>query len=96
MQRLDTILENNNISPIDYDHWVIDLQGAELLALKGAENSIKFCNSIYVEVSNVDIYKGGVKWEEIKLWLNNNNFYNVNKLDKDHTDILFVKKNNVI
>ena len=93
MKCLDNILKENNISPADYDHWVLDLQGAELLALKGAENSIKFCNSIYIEVSTINIYQGGVKWEEIKSWLNDKNFFHVNKLDKDHTDILFLRKN---
>tara|TARA_B110000305_G_scaffold192182_1_gene215196 strand:- start:742 stop:1449 length:708 start_codon:yes stop_codon:yes gene_type:complete len=91
MRKLDNVLEENQISLIDYDHWVIDLQGAELLALKGAENSIKFCNSIYIEVSNVDIYHGGVKWEEIKSWLNERNFFHLNTLDKNHTDILFIR-----
>ena len=34
---------------IPYDHWVLDLQGAELLALKGAENSIKFSSQNLIQ-----------------------------------------------
>ena len=29
----------------------MDIQGAELLALEGAKDSIKFCNSLEIEVS---------------------------------------------
>ena len=74
-----------------YDHWIIDLQGAELLALKGAENSLKHCKSMSIEVSTVDIYQGGVLWAELKEWLNKHNFYQSNKPNNIHTDILFKK-----
>ena len=45
--KLDTLLNSNNIDPKQYNHWIIDLQGSELIALKGAENSLKFCESIF-------------------------------------------------
>ena len=56
---LDTLLRNNNISAKDFDHWIIDLQGA---ALKGAENSLKSCKSIYIEVSKKIFYQNGCNW----------------------------------
>ena len=43
----------------NYDHWVIDVQGSELLFLKGAEKSLSRCRSIYIEVSNDQIYQNG-------------------------------------
>ena len=36
---IDTILKENNIDPNIYNHWNMDLQGAELLALKGSIKS---------------------------------------------------------
>ena len=36
MQTLDYIFSSNKINPGDYSHWIMDIQGAELLALKGA------------------------------------------------------------
>jgi FkbM family methyltransferase len=94
MFTLDTILKNNNISPEEYNHWVVDLQGSELLAFKGAEDALKSCNSISVEVSKVQYYEGGVLWNELVNWLNEKNFYsNVVSPEKNHTDILFKKKN---
>ena len=47
---IDTFVKNNNIDIKNYNHWVIDIQGAELLALKGAKDFQK-CNSILIEVS---------------------------------------------
>jgi FkbM family methyltransferase len=92
MKKLDTILKDQKISANEYDHWVIDLQGAELLALKGSENSLQYCKSMSVEVSTVDIYDGGVMWEELRLWLEKKNFFPNTKPEKSHTDVLFVKK----
>ena len=63
-------LMENNISASDYNHWIIDLQGGELLALKGAENSLKDCNSILIEVSRGEVYKDGAQFEEIQDFLN--------------------------
>ena len=48
---IDTFVKNNNIDIKNYNHWVIDIQGAELLALKGAKESLKKCNSILIGVS---------------------------------------------
>jgi hypothetical protein len=72
----------------------IDLQGAELLALKGAENSLEFCDSLLIEISKVDIYENGVLWPELKNWLIKRNFYPVTEPLENHTDVLF-KKNNI-
>jgi len=92
MSKLDTILSKNNINAKNYNHWIVDLQGAELLAFKGAENSLKFCNSISVEVSKVNYYQGGVLWDELSNWLNEKNFYQINSPEKNHTEVLFKKK----
>ena len=35
--RLDTLIRKNDIKIDDYNFWVIDLQGSELLALQGLE-----------------------------------------------------------
>ena len=89
MSKLDTFVKKNNIDISNYNHWVIDLQGAELLALKGGENSLKFCDSLLVEVSKVDIYESGVLWPELKNWLIKRNFYPIAEPLEDHTDVLF-------
>ena len=89
---IDTLVEKNSINIEDYDHWVIDLQGAELLALEGAVASLKFCKSMYIEVSKGDVYKKGAKWNEVLLFLEKNNYKQMCDLNSNHANILFVKK----
>ena len=89
---LDKLLSNNNINPKNFNHWIIDLQGAELKALKGSSESIKYCKSIYVEVSEKEFYKDGAKWDEINHWLNKKNFFSEKSPSSDHEDVLFVKR----
>ena len=91
MNRLDTIIERNKITTSEYDHWIVDLQGAELIALKGAVKALEDCKSISIEVSKVDIYDCGVQWDELKFWLNKQGFYSENDPESIHTDILFKK-----
>ena len=47
----DKFVEENNIDIEEYNLWIVDIQGAELLAMKGAEKSLKKCKSILIEVS---------------------------------------------
>ena len=75
-----------------YNHWILDLQGEELLALKGAEESLKDCKSLMIEVSKKRFYSGGVLWNEIKEWLSKKGFYQTREPENDEDDILFVKK----
>ena len=65
-QKFDTIVKKNFIELNNYNFWVIDLQGSELLALNGAIDSIKKCKSILIEVSKSDYYSNGAKWDELK------------------------------
>ena len=51
---LDDFLEKNYIDTKKYNHWVIDVQGAELDVFKGATKNLKFlglnyCRSKYRE-----------------------------------------------
>ena len=55
---VDTFLESNNIQAELCNFWNFDIQGAELLALKGASASIKFAKALYLEVNEKELYKG--------------------------------------
>ena len=92
MVTLDYFIEQNSINLKDYNHWVLDVQGSELKCLEGARDSIKFCKSIFIEISKKQYYKGGVLWNELKNFLEKNNFVLVNEPKTDHTEALFLKK----
>lgn len=93
MIRLDTLLSANNIPAANYDFWVFDLQGAELLALQGAGDLMQTCTALYTEVSTVDVYQGGVLWHELDRWLEQIGFIPLWEPDKQHDMVLFVQQN---
>lgn len=88
--RIDTLLSANNVNSAEFDFWVVDLQGAELLALHGAEQALANCNVMLIEVSEVEVYKGGVLWEELQQWLRTKGFTPIWLPEIPHDDILFV------
>jgi FkbM family methyltransferase len=55
---VDSFFKRNELDPTKYNLWNIDIQGAELLALKGGVESLKHVDIIYVEVNEKEMYKG--------------------------------------
>jgi FkbM family methyltransferase len=86
---LATFFKIKKLEPKLYNFWVIDVQGAELLALKGAKRILDFCKYLYVEVSLKDFYKGGVKFNNIKKWLEKRGFRILLQPKGVHTNVLF-------
>jgi FkbM family methyltransferase len=76
--RLDTIMKKYNIPRVDFI-WM-DLQGAELLALKSLGDYLKDISYVYTEVSYKAIYTGQVMFNELNNFLVSNNFILKNKL----------------
>ena len=92
MMTLDEIIKKNKINIKNYDYWIMDIQGAELLALKGAKESLSFCKSIQIEISKKNYYQNGAKWLDIKNFLELNKFTLIKEPLYDHTEVLFIKK----
>ena len=91
---IDDWAKENNIKKIDF-LW-LDLQGMELLTLKGAQNILKTVTVIYTEVSLVENYEGGSLYPELKEFLVSNGF-EVKREDlpwDDGGNVLFVRKLN--
>ena len=55
--RLDTFFKQHNLEGSKYNFWNIDIQGAELLALKGSVENLKYVNVICVEVNINELYE---------------------------------------
>ena len=91
-KKFDTLVEEILLNISDYNFWILDLQGAELLALKGAKQSLKKCKSILIEISKEEYYINGAKWEELKYFLNEFGFHNKWEPKSSHSDVLFAKK----
>ena len=90
MVRLDGMFTSTELSM--YKHWVIDVQGAELLVLKGAGQLLTNVTSIEIEVSTKDEYSGGAKWHEIRDFLDDFGFFPLwLPKENSHEDVFFVK-----
>lgn len=76
--RLDTVMREYNISGVDII-WM-DLQGAELLALKGLDTHLKTLKYLHTEVSHKEIYSGQVMFQEFDDFMKQNHFSMKNHL----------------
>lgn len=74
---IDTFFERNNLDASKCDFWNFDIQGAELMALKGGEKSIKYAKAIYLEVNEKELYKNCGLVKEIDSFLLERNFKRV-------------------
>ena len=76
-KRMDSLITEKNIDITQYDFLNMDIQGSELIALKGFGNMLKKLNFIYLEVSTDHIYKDCPLIEDIDNFLKDFNFIRV-------------------
>jgi FkbM family methyltransferase len=62
---LDALLAERNLAPASFNLLNIDIQGAELLALKGAEELLRHIAAINVEVNFEELYAGCAQIDEL-------------------------------
>tara|TARA_A100000164_G_scaffold344245_1_gene343167 strand:- start:335 stop:961 length:627 start_codon:yes stop_codon:yes gene_type:complete len=90
---IDTIISEFQIKD-KFDFINIDVQGAELLVLKGAENTLKSARAIYTEVNTDYVYKNCALMYEIDEFLSTFGFSRVEtKMWQNHPwgDALYLK-----
>jgi len=91
---INSFFEKNNISNVEkYNFWNFDIQGAELLALKGADKYIKNVKALYLEVNEKELYKNCGLIEEIDLFLSGYGFKRILTCMTQHSwgDALYIK-----
>jgi FkbM family methyltransferase len=90
---LNTLFERNNIPHDRYDFINIDIQGAELKALKGATHILQHIKAIYAEVNEKMLYEGAVLLPELDEYLATFNFKRVitNMTQHGWGDALYIK-----
>jgi FkbM family methyltransferase len=74
---IDTFFERNSMDASKYNFWNFDIQGAELMALKGATESIKHAKALYLEVNEKELYKNCGLITEVDAFLSVYNFKRV-------------------
>jgi len=90
--RLDSVMEKYNIPQVDI-LWM-DLQGAELLALKGLGKYLNHVKYVYTEVSHKAIYNGQVMFSELNDFMLTNHFVAKNNLSMNgwQEDVFYERK----
>jgi len=66
---LDKLIKQNSIKISDYNMLNLDIQGTELMALKGMTKNLKHIKYIYTEVNMEEVYKGCCLMKEIDEYL---------------------------
>jgi FkbM family methyltransferase len=92
---IDTFFSRNNLDASKYNFWNFDIQGAELLALKGASNSIQYADAIYLEVNEDYLYKDCALIGEIDKFLKTKGFIRAHTIMTQWKwgDALYVRAN---
>ncbi len=90
---IDTFVKRNNIDIQKNNFWNFDIQGAELLALKGAKESIQNVKVLYLEVNEKELYINCGLIDELDAFLSNLNFKRVltNMTSHGWGDAMYVK-----
>lgn len=84
---LDTLLAERGFGSVDV--LVVDVQGAELLVLKGATHTLAKVKAVVSEVSTQALYEGGVLFDELRAFLRSHGFEPMS-VPRRHGDMLFV------
>lgn len=74
---LDTFFKRNKIDPSQLNFWNLDIQGCELMALKGGISNIQYADVIYLEVNEKELYKECALIHEIDEFLGNHGFQRI-------------------
>jgi FkbM family methyltransferase len=90
---LKTLIEHESIPSQMCNFWNFDIQGAELLALKGAEEHIRYADFIYLEVNIETLYKNCALLSDIDAFLAEKGFTRsgMKLVDEGWGDALYVR-----
>lgn len=94
MSRMIDLIKEYNINISEYNYLNIDIQGSELDAIKGFEDTISFMDYIYLEVNQEEVYKGCSLVQDIDSYLSKYDFKRVTThiVAEGWGDALYVKE----
>lgn len=91
---IDRFFARNGLDPANYDFWNFDIQGAELMALRGATDAIRHAKVLYLEVNEKELYKGCGLLQDIDAFLAGHNFkrYETSMTPHGWGDALYIRE----
>ena len=92
--RLSSLLKQAGVTPESVTLLVLDVQGAELTALKGAGEYLDHVACLEVEISSVEIYEGAPLFAALDTWLEERGIRCVSDQPRAawHGDALYVRR----
>lgn len=66
---LDALFDRYDLRRTDYNHLNVDIQGAEVLAFKGATTLLGLMDAVVSEVNLIDLYENGALEDEVVMLL---------------------------
>jgi len=72
--KLDSLLQELTLRPSDFNLLYVDVQGAELLVLKGATEVLTHIEAIHIEANYKELYKGCVLEPDLTKFLQDKGF----------------------
>lgn len=67
--RIDSIVITKGINIREFDFLNLDLQGAEMLALKGMGDMLRNFDFVYIELNREELYEGCAMFDEVDAYL---------------------------
>jgi FkbM family methyltransferase len=67
--KVDTLLARNGLRPEDFEMANLDIQGAELVALRGMEDWLRHGRWIYAEANTEELYRGCALLPDLEAFL---------------------------
>lgn len=87
-------VKQNQLDPSKYVFWNLDIQGAELLALKGGLEALKHVKFLYIEANKHEIYEHAALFPELDTFLEQNGFKGIITNISDSSgwdDVIYVR-----
>lgn len=94
-KRIDTLFRENDLSIQDYQFINIDIQGAELLALKGMGELLNHISYLYLEINTLPLYTGCALIQDIDEYVGQFGFKRVETVmsgNHEWGDALYIKQ----
>jgi FkbM family methyltransferase len=93
-ERLTTVVAREHIPMERRNFWNLDIQGAELSALKSAGDLLRYVDAIYTEVNTREVYKGCAILSDLDAFLEKNGFYrhSISMTNEGWGDALYIRK----
>jgi hypothetical protein len=94
---IQDIAKENNLDFTKYNFWNFDIQGAELLALRGAGDLLHFPDALYLEVNTEKVYKDCALIDDIDVYVAKYGFKRIatHMTGAGWGDALYIKKKTV-